>query len=496
MRAISPAPQALERTTRVLVVSTCALCERPRGCRGATDPSRVELRTANAVTAAAGTQPQHQIDAIRAALLRQREHDLRALSERRFRDMTSAATPVTEDLTRQPKAYLMAYTGSTIGSRDADVDTEYVEAFARIGAQEGFGVVEADFYPEGPQRRTRANIETVRVPFDSVSAWMEDRGQVAVDGQVTVPPPRPSGTAPQAQAFVSRAIDAHRARRAAAARRSGVELAFGGSQGGVWGRGEENMRLMFGLATRRRIRIDLCYLERGNVLLGQGSRGTYALVGSDSMGLSRATLEGSFEALGIERGRLDDDMVRIAIANDIGVEPRNVIEVEQAAGFHIDMSMTPWTSGVVLLNDMAQVEDTMRRTFQARGMSAASQQLARGRARLLQIAATERITERQLRAAGLRVVRAPGKFPALPEDNWRTNFFNGEGGSGTAGRGPYWITQDGPAAYKDAFESALRRGGVTVPRMYHVPADSSRDSLGAQGGANCRAVPLMTGPRP
>ena len=109
---------------------------------------------------------------------------------------------------------------------------------------------------------------------------------------------------------------------------------------------------------------------------------------------------------------------------------------------------------------------------------------------------TERVTERQLRAAGLRVVRVPGKFPALPNDRWLTNFFNGEGGSGSGQRGAYWITQDGPAAYKDAFEQALRRAGLTVPRMYHVPAAASRDSLGAQGGANCRAVPLMTGPRP
>ena len=437
--------------------------------------------------------PQHQVDAIRAALLRQRENDLKALAEGRYRDMSETAAPVTEDLTRQPRAYLMAYTGSTIGPRGADVDTEYVEAFARIGAQEGFSVVEADFYPDGPRRAARQNIETVRVPVDSTSGWMEDRGQVAYDGQVTVPAPRPTGVG---QNFVQRTIDEHRASRAARARSQGIDLAFGGRQGGVWERDESDMRLMFGLTTRRRIRIDLCYLERGNVLLGRGPRGLYALVGEDSFALSRATLRAAFEGLGIPAARLTDEKVRVAIAKDVGVAPRAVVTVEQAAGFHIDLSMTPWTRGVVLMNDMAMVEDLMRRTFIQRRMTDALAQLERERPRLLRIAATERVTERQLRAAGLRVVRVPGKFPALPNDRWLTNFFNGEGGSGSGQRGAYWITQDGPAAYKDAFEQALRRAGLTVPRMYHVPAAASRDSLGAQGGANCRAVPLMTGPRP
>lgn len=410
--------------------------------------------------------------------------------------MTQTAAPVTEDLTRQPRAYLMAYTGSTIGPRDADVDSEYVEAFARIGATEGFSVVEADFYPDGPQRPTRQNVQSVRVPVDSTSGWMEDRGQVAHDGQVTVPAPRPTRSGGSTSQFVRRTIDEHRASRSARARKQGVELAFGSRQGGVWERDEGDMRLMFGLATRRRIRIDLCYLERGNVLLGRGPRGLYALVGEDSFALSKATLQSAFESLGITATRLTDEMVRVAIAKDIGVDPRAVVIVEQAAGFHIDLSMTPWTSGVVLLNDMAMVEDVMRRTFMQRGMSDALAQLARQRPRLLQIAATERVTERQIRAAGLRVIRVPGKFPALPNDRWLTNFFNGEGGSGTANRGAYWITQDGPAAYKAAFEQALRRAGLPVPRMYHVAAEASRDSLGAQGGANCRAVPLMTGPRP
>ncbi len=443
-----------------------------------------------------GAQPQHQVDAIRAALLRQRENDLRALAQGRDRDMTQTAAPVTEDLTRQPRAYLMAYTGSTIGPRGADVDSEYVDAFARIGAQEGFSVVEADFYPDGPEREARPNIQTVRVPVDSTSGWMEDRGQVAYDGQVTVPPPRPTDSARTTQEFMSRAIDEHRATRATRARGHGIELAFGSRQGGVWQRNESDMRLMFGLATRRRIRIDLCYLERGNVLLGRGPRGLYALIGEDSFGLSRAVLRGAFQGLGIAPDRLTDEMVRVAIAKDVGVDRRAVVVVEQAAGFHLDLSMTPWTSGVVLLDDMAMVEDVMRRTFMQRGMSEALEGLARERPRLLQIAATERITERQLCAAGLRVVRAPGKFPALPDDRWLTNFFNGEGGSGTGQRGAYWITQDGPAAYKDAFEQALRSAGLRVPRIYHVPAASSRDSLSAQGGANCRAVPLMTGPRP
>lgn len=445
---------------------------------------------------AAPAQPQHQVDAIRAALLRQREHDLRALAERRYGNMTQTAAPVTEDLTRQPRAYLMAYTGSTIGPRGADVDSEYVEAFARIGTQEGFSVVEADFYPDGPARQARANVHSVRVPVDSTSGWMEDRGQVAYDGQVTVPAPRPTTSSNATGDFTRRAIDEHRAERASRARRKGIDLAFGSRQGGVWERDESDMRLMFGLATRRRIRIDLCYLERGNVLLGQGPRGLYALIGEDSFALSRATLRAAFEDLGIPSSRLTDDMVHVAIAKDIGVVRQAVVVVEQAAGFHIDLSMTPWTRGVVLLNDMAMVEDLMRRTFQQRGMTSALAQLERERPRMLQIAATERVTERQLQAAGLRVVRVPGKFPALPSERWLTNFFNGEGGSGATGRGPYWITQDGPAAYKDAFEQALRAARLTVPRMYHLPAAASRDSLAAQGGANCRAVPLMSGPRP
>lgn len=407
----------------------------------------------------------------RVALLRQRERDLRALAAGRFQEVSSASQPVREDLTQRREAYMM-------GDEPHALDDEFIEQMATFGQLEGFDIVVAD-YDGNHEAWAGTGPNVSAMPFSNVpgNSWVEDVGQSGTDGQLSIPPQLD-------WRMLVRRLDAARSQRASRAAAAGTPILSDFIQQGRVAQGNEGEgRLSFGLASGRQMRLDLGYLERGNVLVGSRSASRpFALVGVDSEALSKASLEVGFESIGVAPARLTAEMVRVAMAKDVGVARADLVVVEQPATFHIDMAMTPWTNGMVLLNDMTAVQQTVTAVHGA-GVGGRVQNVA-------QIANAERMVERQIRAAGLRCVRAPGRFPPTPEPRWIANFFNGEGGRGSRSPSAYWITQAGPAEYADAFVAALRAGGATIPRIHYISGATSQASLELSGGVNCRVVPI------
>lgn len=427
-----------------------------------------------------------QIDAARRRLLEQRRLDLLALANGQFNLMTSASEPMREDLTQRRDAVLMG-----TGGRTRFGTAGYIEEVAGFAQQEGFDLIIADFYGEytdGQAEELGPHVSSISIPRDNGNPWVEDIGQSGVDGQLSIPPRLDVNELRRRL----RQAQEERGRRLAAA---GTPINFPSPGTQVAGEDLGSTRISFGLATGRQMRLDLGYLERGNVLVGtrNGDR-PYAIVGADSVAASRVSIEIGFEALGIDKGLLTDEMVMVAISKDVGVARVDLIEVEQPTMFHIDMAMTPWTPGVVLLNDMPAVFRLLRQTHGG-DISLV------GEAPLDQ---AERLVQQALSRAGLRVVRVPGLYPRfrwtgvaqrgrrrISNGTKTYNFFNGEGGRGGSNSSYYWITQEGPAQYLQAFVSAIRTAGVPVPRIHLVSDEFAQASLAVgQGGINCRIVPI------
>jgi hypothetical protein len=250
------------------------------------------------------------------------------------------------------------------------------------------------------------------------------------------------------------------------------------------------------------------YLEGGNVLLGTLPRGEpYALVGRDSVAISRAMLER-------DRGRsVGEAEVTTAIAADLGVAPARLVLVEQPGVFHLDMALTLLAPGTVLLNDAREafrLQSAWMRddhdAWRPRRASASSEARHRrdlelweeaGRALERTLEAMGRHTERfarlearalaDLHAAGLAVLRVPGRFlhPAMPWERDVMNFLNGEAGTSAEGRA-YFITQGGDPRAERAVAERLLAPGTGLDRLYLAPPLASRETLWEKGGIGCR----------
>jgi hypothetical protein len=257
-----------------------------------------------------------------------------------------------------------------------------------------------------------------------------------------------------------------------------------------------------------KLREAVTYLEGGNVLLGTLPDGRpYALVGRDSAAVSRTLLER-------QRGTpvAEADVVT-AMARDLGVAPELLFLVEQPGVFHLDMAMTLLTPGTVVLNDAMEAfrlqttwlrEDyeawrPQRGAFTSEADYLRKLELWREAGRIVDatIASLWKYTERFIRyeartladleAAGLKVLRVPGRFPH-PARAWELdimNFLNGEAGTSPSGR-TYFITQGGDPRAERYVAAKLLAPGTGLHRLYMAPRLASRDSLWEKGGTACR----------
>jgi hypothetical protein len=261
-------------------------------------------------------------------------------------------------------------------------------------------------------------------------------------------------------------------------------------------------------ARRAEMREATTYLEGGNVLVGRLPTGEpYALVGRDSAAVSRALLER-------HAGRaVDDADVVAAMARDLGVAPDRLYLVEQPGVFHLDMALTLLKPGTVLMNDAFEAfrlqagwmrEDyeawrPRRETFASAEAYApefaawreAGDDLDRTIGRLWKYA--ERFARAEARAlgdleaAGLRVLRMPGRFlhTARPWDRDVMNFLNGEAGTSARG-GTFFLTQGGDPRAERLVAQRLLAPDTGLDRVYFAPRLPSRDTLWEKGAIGCR----------
>jgi hypothetical protein len=240
----------------------------------------------------------------------------------------------TEDFSMQPCEYLMAGTGSLASA--------FAEQMSQIGAAEGFKVT---FTTSVDLRNNlllaAADTLSVERVNKDVDSWTQDHGEATLNGGFTIPAPGGGFT------FLSNAIDDGRVERMPAdLARSFI------TQGMVDSRKSQKQVIGHALASGAPVRANLTYLEGGNVLVGVLPSGKgYALVGEDSVAVSKAVLEHDLYAVKKHHVVLSREQVLEAISKDLGVERENLFAVEQPGEFHLDMGMTLLGPGVVLVND-------------------------------------------------------------------------------------------------------------------------------------------------
>lgn len=422
-----------------------------------------------------------------------------------LKDFSRAQRPAAvlpEDLSLQVKAMHMAVTGGDI------TGGELVPEMARIGKAEGFTVLVRTlpyFKANLEKEYAKAGLDNVKVvtmETPNVMAgdfWTEDQGDLDAAGGVAVPAMLRQGRL--APSFTGQA-------EALAARltRGWKDPNTVPVSGAVGMRDSQQSLVALAVATGRPLRVNLSHIEGGNQLAGtlaDGSR--YALVGKDSVAVTEVMLTR-------ELGRkVSAAEVKQAIAADLGIDPKHVFAIEQPGDFHLDMAMSAFQPGQVLLNDaraaLALQTKWLEDDHQAKKpqhkpeespekfagrvaeWNEAGKDLAKDLAKLKKEygkrAALEKLAQADLEAAGLSVVRVPAVFvdPSFPSRQ-TMNFLNGEGGKSPKGK-PFFITQGGEKRAQDVFKAAVAEHASGV-RLHFLDKKLSQLTLHDMGGISCR----------
>ena len=399
----------------------------------------------------------------------------------------AAAPAMTKDLAATPRTYYMRAFSNT--------GRTYVQQMTGIGQREGFAVV-ADTRPCDSLRPLHHGVHcrtlTEDLYFGELNEWCEDDGHVGADGSFNLP------------ARLDDVADLNLKATVLADRRCRLRdlPADFAAHGAVQERRSQLLKVSTALAEGRTVRENLSHVEGGNVILGTRAPGTpYALVGRDSVAITRALLARQLERPVSQRSAL------AAIAKDLGLQAHQVYPVEQPNDFHVDMYMVAMAPGQVLLNDArwaaelavaqqalehlrarpllahARDEDSWRAAltcWNLQGECVRSQAEA-WRKKAAGAVDYEGRAYQDLRAAGLQVVRVPGRFA-------KHNFLNGEGGTNPQGE-RFFVTQGGePWQQALLADLYLRRIPTGLQRLYFLDPVASCDSLEDEGGLGCRAT--------
>ncbi|MFS8067442.1 MAG: PAAR domain-containing protein [Byssovorax sp.] len=399
----------------------------------------------------------------------------------------------------RPRDAVMGFDGSTLSG-------DYIKAMSELGRHLGFGV-QARVAPA-----ERANLETqlagaknvtlVEVePGDKnrdITTWTED-DQERKEGVVTVPAllDDPGSIGP----FVT----ADRKRRASL---EGIAPLRGIQLGVVNATGSQRSAAAQALATGLPVVQARSYAEGGNTLMGQREDGRpFAIVGYDTQAVTRRNMD-STEGLVDGRQHMGKEAQKL-VAADLGVNPKDVIFVEQPA-FHIDMAMMPLPGGRgVVVNDSMEAARLqtgwLREEYESKRPPPGAPQSdvddwaklgnkydenikaigERASAR----APLEGLAARQLEEKGLTVYRVAGSFDDQRNaalQGTRMNFLNSERGIAPDGT-RYYIGLAGNPAAEQYFMNQMRAIPSGIESFYFVgtPKDSD-ETLKMQGGISCR----------
>lgn len=436
---------------------------------------------------------------------------------------TKAASLVTpEDGSVKVKAFHMAALGSD------QTGIEFPIQMAKIGEAEGFHLVlripagqEKDFQKELAKEKLN-NVTLVPVKdSEELDFWSEDQGELHTDGSVSVPRSL-QGSKAISQEELLRAItearferlhprtrvDLSTAEKLYDARRKHPDVAYS-NVGAVGERNGQRAITAIAVGSKKNLRISNGYIEGGNALVGKRSDGTgFAVVGADSIAASKA-------ALSKELGKkLDDAKVHELIAQDYGVDPKQLVVVEQPGDFHIDMHMALLPGGKAVVNDAMNVFALQKEWITAdlerdkpgplpAGASksqkakweeakadydirkeALPDQLKELEATARRAAEHEARTVKDLEAAGVKVDRLPGVFPPA-HGLGRMNFLNVEQGQNQKGE-HFMVALGGDARAEKLVAGKLSQLTGNSVRVHFLDRALTETTLNAQGGISCR----------
>jgi len=412
---------------------------------------------------------------------------LQRLEEENVRAAGLAQAPfgepvVPKDASLDPEAFVMGYDPNDPAS------LPFLNEMARVGQVEGFRVV-ARCSPgsEGDLAQQLApdvagNV-TALPSWGTQDVWTEDHGEYTLSGGVIVPPLLQKGCevyTPQALGRLERLYSQKEADEVKPQlTQFNLDEVLGPYpkanfpyQGAV--HSTETNAGMIGAALAAGIpkyRMAVSYVEGGNFLPGTRPDGTpYALVGKDSVAITRSLME-------LDAGqRPSDDKVMETIARDYGLRPDQLFAVEQPADFHLDMGMTLATPGHALLNDSMAVLELQKQWVKDPGELAILEDDARFRAEF------EAMSERDLKAAGLKVHRLPAVFPKT-SGNPEMNFVNMRQGVNEEGQ-KFAVLLGGTPDREEAVAAQLQ--GLGYEHVHFLPSELTPQTLELWGGLKCR----------
>ena len=425
----------------------------------------------------------------------------RALAENAAPNTGSASN---ESGNIRPRRVYMGYDGYLSGT--------YIKAMAKIGQILKFGVEASvgsgDFNSMMLQLGYVQNLTIVQINREIANTWTEDDREQIGETTVIVPAsldgwvPAADIQRDRARRYPQEGVDSKPALRAMS---SWVV-------GGVDSRGDQRFAAEAGLATGSIPVQARSYAEGGNTIMAMRADGTpYAVVGLDTRAATRANMDRTdpsttgFQHMGKEAQRL--------IANDLGVNFKDIIFVEQSA-FHIDMVMMVLPSGNgVVLNDSLEAARLqtiwMRNDYEKQrpppGASQSdvdrwTQGLAANEVTMKILndsaavsAGLNAVAAKQLTDHGLPVYFVPGYFkdnmsPRYPEVPGKSNFLNSERGIAPDGTG-YYIGLAGrtPEAEQAFMQQMQAIPGSGIDTFYFIGTPVTTNmTLDAQGGIGCR----------
>ena len=207
------------------------------------------------------------------------------------------------------------------------------------------------------------------------------------------------------------------------------------------------------------------YIEGGNMITGEDANSNpIILVGKDAIAATAHIYQ------------LSTNAVRRLICEDFGLDSvEQVICVEQPGKFHLDMGLLFIGHGVVVVNNSSEaLKDATEMAEMVPCLT--TEKMA---AKLKLRCSLEDDAANDLAAAGLDVRRE-----RLENDAFY-NFFNGEFVEGQDGEN-YYITNGGPRAEEERFETLMTANWSSVKKVFFSPVDAAQKSLQERGGVGCR----------
>jgi len=255
--------------------------------------------------------------------------------------------------------------------------------------------------------------------------------------------------------------------------------------------------------------MNLTYSEGGNMLLGIGDHGAFAIIGLDSFSASKALMENNLKR------EVSDLEVQVAFGIDYGIKKENLFFIEQPGDFHLDMNMAILGPNTIIVNDSEMAYEVLNGNLGAENLSSLLSALSLNegncpigdilnstKERSLRKKEFEDEAAKQLQEKGFEVIRYPGRFevyfPEKLDPAPLMNFFNmvtAHSPNGTnliisMGCPDQSVGHD----FKKLFFDMLQRGGLDLGALeiYFLNYEESQSSLMFNGGISCRVKTIAS----